>query len=114
MLRELFSSAIQALASPPQPGAPPAAPPARQAQQEEAPPARRVVQPVWYTVVVCTSGKEGAGMAPEEGAAVFLVLHGSRGSSTRLKLPSQAGDFARGQEDVFRCESGACRSPQHA
>lgn len=43
-------------------------------------------------------------MAPEEGAAVFLVLHGSRGSSTRLKLPSQAGDFARGQEDVFRVQ----------
>jgi len=63
---------------------------------------------VWYTVVVCTSSEDGAGLkaaASSEGsaaAAVFVVLHGSRGSSQRVKLPSQAGDFERGQEDVFR------------
>jgi hypothetical protein len=59
---------------------------------------------VWYTVVLCTSGTEGAGLAPANtGASVFLVLHGRRGSSQRVKLPSQQGDFEQGQEDVFRC-----------
>ena len=68
-----------------------------------------MVQAVWYTVVVCTSGAEGAGLAPVDGgAAVFLVLHGRRGSSQRVKLPSQPGDFEQGQEDVFRCACCSC------
>ena len=96
MLRELYSTAGgQGRAGPaalPQPALP-ASPAA----------AERVVQAVWYTIVVCTSGAEGAGLVPSDGsAAVFLVLHGGRGSSQRVKLPSQAGDFERGQEDVFR------------
>ena len=96
VLRELCSTAGGLSQAAPAPLAlyAPAAPPAA---------AERVVQAVWYTIVVCTSGAEGAGLAPSDGsAAVFLVLHGGRGSSQRVKLPSQAGDFERGQEDVFR------------
>lgn len=90
------------------------APPPPQEQQAEAPaPAERVQQPVWYTVAVCTSEEEGAGLTPGDGSAkVFLVLHGARGSSQRLQLPAQAGDFQRGQEDVFRW--GALAGPRQA
>ncbi len=107
-MRELVSSPIGELAlkaplPPPAPTQPPAMP--QQAEQEEAAaPAQRVQQPVWYTVAVCTSEEEGAGMAPADGSVkVFLTLHGARGSSQRVQLPAQAGDFERGQEDVFRC-----------
>ena len=105
VLRELYSTP---------PGqnreAPAALPqPALQVQQPSPPPAaERVVQAVWYTVVVCTSGAEGAGLAPVDGGAVFLVLHGRRGSSQRVKLPSQPGDFEQGQADVFRCACCSC------
>jgi hypothetical protein len=75
-----------------------------QPEKPQSPPAQRVVQPVWYSVVVCTSGAEGAGLRPAEASAVLLTLHGSRGSSAKVKLPSQAGDFERGQEDVFRVQ----------
>lgn len=66
--------------------------------------AERVAMPVWYTVAVCTSGDEGAGLIPADGSAwVAITLHGARSSSQRVQLPSQPGDFERGQEDVFRC-----------
>lgn len=68
--------------------------------------AQRVAHPTWFTVVMCTSTQEGAGLTAagdgEAAPAVFMVLHGSAGSSHRVKLPSQAGDFQQGQEDVFR------------
>ena len=118
VLRELYSSSSSCTAAQP---APPAAAPALplpaqpassstvppsglQHEKPRSPPAQRVVQPVWYSFVVCTSGAEGAGLRPAEGSLVFLTLHGSRGSSARVKLPSQAGDFDRGQEDVFRVQ----------
>ena len=99
MLRELPVSGSQAPAEPAAPPPPPAA--ALPQPQPQPVAAERVVPPVWYTVAVCTGGEEGAGLAPPT-SAVFLVLHGTRGSSQRVKLPSQAGDFERGQEDVFR------------
>jgi hypothetical protein len=43
-------------------------------------------------------------MAGGERAGLSLVLHGSRGSSSRVRLPSQPGDFERGQEGVFRVQ----------
>lgn len=111
-MRELVSSSTSEVAlraplpPPPVPAAP--QPPKQQTQQQEeaAAPAERVHPPVWYTVAVCTSEEEGAGLVPADGSAkVFLVLHGARGSSQRVQLPAQAGDFERGQEDVFRCEA---------
>ncbi|KAL4458577.1 hypothetical protein ABPG75_013442 [Micractinium tetrahymenae] len=118
VMRELHCASTQtsepaaAAQSPAAPASPPkaAAPAAEPEQPSEPQPvvAERLVQPTWYTVVVCTSEQEGAGLTPaaDGGAspAVFVVLHGSRGSSQRIKLPSQAGDFERGQEDVFRVQ----------
>lgn len=116
VLRELYSSNSSSTpaqptpraAPPPQlPAQPPGtstAPSMHQPEKPQSPPAQRVVQPVWYSVVVCTSGAEGAGLRPAEASAVLLTLHGSRGSSAKVKLPSQAGDFERGQEDVFRVQ----------
>lgn len=103
-MRELQTSGAQLL------GAEAAMPP--KPLQEAATPAERVVPTVWYTVAVCTSGEEGAGLAPAGAAAkVSLVLHGGRGSSQRVALPSQAGDFERGQEDVFRCRGRGAGAP---
>lgn len=104
-MRELLSAGTTEAACPaPLPSVPAPAPLPTQEPQPEAPaPAERVQQPVWYTVAVCTSEGEGAGLVPTDGSAkVFLVLHGARGSSQRVQLPAQAGDFQRGQEDVFR------------
>lgn len=90
-MRELVGTAEQAPLPAPHPEPHPAA-------------AERVAPLLWYTVAVCTSGEEGAGLAPADGSArVALVLHGARGASQRVQLPSQPGDFERGQEDVFRC-----------
>lgn len=120
-LRCTASRAAEPLVAAP-PGAPksrpasPLQPPVASAQAAapaaEVPPpvaAERVVQPAWYTVVMCTSDEQGAGLSSAASdatgtaqPAVFLVLHGNRSSSQRVKLPSQAGDFERGQEDVFR------------
>lgn len=61
---------------------------------------RELINPVWYTVAVCTSDRRGA----STDADVFLTLHGAAGTSPRVKLPSQSEDFERGQRDVFRLE----------
>lgn len=124
-MRELVSSsstevALKAPLPPPAPSQPPPTQQQPEHGEEAAASAQRVQQPVWYTVAVCTSEEEGAGLVPTDGSAkVFLTLHGARGSSQRVQLPAQAGDFERGQEDVFRCGSGwmagkqmpACRQP---
>lgn len=106
-MRELHCASTQTARPRTTPHAPPPTAGTPEAQPELLPvAAEKVAQPIWYTVVVCTSDEEGAGLtaADDGGAApaVFVVLHGSRGSSQRVKLPSQAGDFERGQEDVFR------------
>ena len=112
VMRELVSSTSTEVAlKAPLPSPAPSQPPHTQQQSEQgeeaAASAQRVQQPLWYTVAVCTSEEEGAGLVPTDGSAkVFLTLHGARGSSQRVQLPAQAGDFERGQEDVFRCGSG--------
>ena len=34
-------------------------------------------------------------------ADVFVILHGSKGSSSRVMLPSTPADFERGEKNVF-------------
>ncbi|PRW59715.1 lipoxygenase homology domain-containing 1 isoform A [Chlorella sorokiniana] len=106
VMRELVSSAANEVAlKAPLPPPMPATQQQSQQPQEAPAPAQRVQQPVWYTVAVCTSEEEGAGLVPADSSAkVFLTLHGARGSSQRVQLPAQAGDFERGQEDVFRVQ----------
>eukprot|EP00887_Chlorella_sp_A99_P006398 scaffold3.g6398.t1 len=62
----------------------------------------------WYQLVVCTSDLPDAGTSSE----VWVALHGSRGSSARVHLPAQAGDFGRGQEDVFRVQLAGVGAPE--
>lgn len=62
----------------------------------------------WYQLVVCTSAVPEAGTTSE----VWVALHGSRGSSARVHLPSQPGDFGRGQEDVFRVALAGVGRPE--
>lgn len=80
---------------------------------------QRVQGHVWVTcvcpllhpllqIVVCTSDLPDAGTSSE----VWLVLQGEGGSSARVALPSAAGDFGRGREDVFRLALAGVGAPQ--
>ena len=55
---------------------------------------------VWYTLLLCTSDKPAAGTD----ADVFVTIHGTEGSSPRVKLPSRPEDFLRGSTDTFRMQ----------
>lgn len=55
---------------------------------------------VWYTLLLCTSDKPAAGTD----ADVFVTIHGTEGSSPRVKLPSQPEDSLRGSSDTFRMQ----------
>lgn len=50
----------------------------------------------WYTLVICTSDLRGAGTTSE----VFVTLAGSKGTSPRVKLPSQV------RACMFTCRHG--------
>ena len=54
----------------------------------------------WYTLLLCTSDNPAAGTD----ADVFVTIHGSEGSSPRVKLPSRPEDFMRGNQDTFRVQ----------
>ena len=55
---------------------------------------------MWYSLLLCTSDKPAAGTD----ADVFVTIHGAKGSSPRIKLPSSPEDFLRGNQDTFRME----------
>ena len=55
---------------------------------------------MWYTLPLCTSDKPAAGTD----ADVFVTIHGTEGSSPRVKLPSRPEDFLRGSTDTFRMQ----------
>lgn len=55
---------------------------------------------VWYTLLMCTSDRPAAGTD----ADVFVTVHGTEGSSPRVKLPSRPEDFLRGNTDTFRMQ----------
>ncbi|KAL3141352.1 hypothetical protein ABBQ32_004935 [Trebouxia sp. C0010 RCD-2024] len=54
----------------------------------------------WYTLLLCTSDKPGAGTD----ADVFATIHGAEASSPRVLLPSRPEDFLRGNKDTFRMQ----------
>lgn len=57
-------------------------------------------QPIWYNLVTYTSDLPGAGTD----ADIFATIHGHKGPSPCVRLPTKGKELSRGSRDSFRMQ----------